>query len=569
MRLKYKIAALIAFAASSAIARAKDHQHEFTIQAVRAETPPVIDAVFDEPAWDTAPKVTGFTNVRDGTPEPTPTFARVLYDDAFLYFALEMMQDPKTIVATVRKYDRFELRIEDYIQVWLDTFHDHRTAYTFLVNPLGTRWDSRDGLYERNVSWDSEWPAAAKILEDRWVVEMAVPIGDMLFIGGENVTWGINFRRQSPQLRNNSHWSYTPGAAISEFGFGPKVVADFGSLTGLDLRNVPINRRPKAETYVSGTFTEPNGGDITNKGSTGLDLTLRLNNNWVSTFTVNPDFGQVEADADTIELLDIERFLPERRPFFNDGAELFASPINIYNSRRITDIDAAAKITGEGGEWSSGILALRGESVNSGEADFLVARYTQHVGERTQLGGIWVSADRDDGYNWVGGPDLRIELSPTLSWTTQYLYTQDKHTDVVVDEEGEEDEVIVREAGHAFQSALEGGKTPFFWELGVLDISENFDPDLGFIPRKNIVGPYIEANFSKEIADGPVRQVEAGVFATYFQNHEGDVVLRDFYGEAGVELANKFDFEISRGEFFRRPFDNRSTRVRVEYNRQD
>ncbi len=551
------------------LAHAEEPGHAFNIPAVRVETPPTIDAAFDEAAWEAAPKVTGFTNTRDGQPEPTPTFARVLYDDDFLYFALEMIQDPKTIVATVRKYDRFELRIEDYIQVWLDTFHDHRTAYTFLVSPLGTRWDSRDGLYDRNVSWDSEWPAAAKILDDRWVVEMAIPIGDMLFTRGENVTWGINFRRQAPQLRNNSHWSFSPGASITEFGFGPKVVADFGTLTGLNLGNVKVNRHPQVETYVSGTFVQPEGGDLSRKGSTGLDLTLRLNSHWVSTFTVNPDFGQVEADADTIELLDVERFLPERRPFFNDGAELFQSPINIYNSRRILDIEEAAKITGEGGTWSTGILALRGESTQSGEADFLVARYTQHVGERTQLGGMWVSADREGGYNWVGGPDLRIELTPSVSWTSQYLYTQDKDTIIVVDDRGFEDEVIVREAGHAFESGIEGGTKPFFWELQFHDISADFDPDLGFITRKDIVGPTLMANYSKELGEGPIREIEAGTFFSYFQNHDGEIVLRDYYGEAGADLANKLDIEFSRGEFFRRPFSNRETRVQISYNRRD
>ncbi len=249
---------------------------------------------------------------------------RVLYDDEFIYLGFECTEpEPGKIQATERKYDR-TLWGDDWVEVQFDTFCDRRNRYVFAVNSLGTRFDARAGVFGWNVSWDCDWQTACFVDEDCWFAEMAIPIGQLHFLRGQNVTWGINFHRGEKGAEEDSTWSYH-----SEDTYSPR---RFGLLCGLDFSNVRLDGKPKTDIYLSGTKRMIGGKD---EISSGVDVSLRLNPQFIGVFTINPDFGQVEADTDTIELRDTERYLPERRLFFREGAELLSTPINVYYSRRI------------------------------------------------------------------------------------------------------------------------------------------------------------------------------------------------------------------------------------------
>jgi hypothetical protein len=301
--------------------------------AVRTDTPPVIDGKLDEECWSQANVATDFTDYRIEQPAKEQTFVRVLYDDENIYIAFECVEpDPNSIVGVERKYDQ-SLHEEDSVTARLDTFHDHRCAYIFAVNTLGTRFDARMGLFDyyEDDTWGCDWSAACTVERDRWFAEMAIPIGNMLFDRKDAATWGLNFYRREKGIQERSYWCYRNSRA--------RYPNEFGHLTNLDLAKVKVNRKPAYETYLSATSDLNNNS---NKLSTGLDMSMRLNSELTSAFTIFPDFGQVEADPDTIELRDTERFLRERRPFFREGNELFDSPLNIYYSRRFMDIDAGA-----------------------------------------------------------------------------------------------------------------------------------------------------------------------------------------------------------------------------------
>ena len=537
------------------------------VKAVRTDTPPVIDGELDDAVWEKAPLLTDFVDTRlDKVALPEhQTFARVLYDDEYIYIGVEMMQDPETIIATVRKYDRFVLRFEDYIQVGFDTFFSRKEAYLFLVSPLGVRWDARDSVFGRNESWDADWEAKTTIKEDRWIAEMRIPIGVMHHNRADDVTWGFNLRRQKRQANVPSHWNYDPGAGVPRRVMGPKFIADFGLLTGLDLANSVVRAAPEFETYVSSTVTREEG-DVDAIFSTGLEMSLRLSPNLISSFTINPDFGQVEADTDTIELRDTERFLPERRTFFNEGAELLRGPVNVYNSRRIIDIELGAKISGNGKRWSMAALDVQGESTRSGQANFLVTRATFDATDDLQLGGTWVSALRGNGYNVVFGPDARLDLTPTTTWTTQFLQEFDKD-DKAIDDLG--NETINRKSEHSFYTELSGGSEPFFWELEFEKITEEFNPDLAFIQRQDVIGPTVELTYREQVESGPVEGYDARVQLRHYENHDGETVLRDRFGMAGVDFRNNVDVRVFFSDNFRRPYDNTNVGVRSDYNRQN
>ena len=165
------------------------------MEAVRTDTPPVIDGKLDDACWSQANVATDFTDYRIEQPAKEQTFVRVLYDDENLYIAFECVEpDPNSIVGVERRYDQ-SLHEEDSVTARFDTFHDHRCAYTFGVNTLGTRYDARVGLfdYREDSTWGCDWSAACTVEKDRWYAEMAIPIANMLFDRKDAVTWGLNF----------------------------------------------------------------------------------------------------------------------------------------------------------------------------------------------------------------------------------------------------------------------------------------------------------------------------------------------------------------------------------------
>jgi hypothetical protein len=583
--MRYLIAAILLPALCAAAEPSQVELEVRTMSAVRTDTPPIIDGDLSDAAWAEAAVADEFIDTILDQPVNLKTVAKVIHDDEFIYVSFECWQDPDTLIASVRKYDRFQLRREDYVQVAFDTFRDKTSAYVFLVSPLGTRWDASDGVYGRNESWDAEWPAAAKILEDRYVVEMAIPVGVMHLNRKEDQTWGINFRRKATEANEYGHWNYNVEAGVPRWVSGPKFIADFGELHDLDLSNAVIQRRPQLETYISMTATEEKNHveEETDYGtrsyydresdfdiSAGLDLSMRLSPHWVATLTLNPDFGQVEADAATIELRDTERFLDERRPFFREGAELFETPINIYHSRRITDINSGAKMTGGGKTWSAGLIAVDGGSAQSDDAYFLVGRYTHRVNADTQLGAMWVSANReDDGYNFVGGLDARVNLSPSTVWTTQLLGSQEKYSTLIYHDDYYVEEETFHMKEHAFSTAIEGGTKPFFWELTYEDISESFDPELGFIPRTDIVGPTLMLEYRQDFDNSFFEERVIEAEFQYYQNHDGQTTLRDFSVEVGVDMRNNIDVFVWHNNDYHAPYDNHTTGIWVAHNLQD
>jgi len=323
-----------------------------SMAVVRTDTPPIIDGKLDDACWSQANVTTDFTDYRLEQPAVEQTFVRVLYDDQNLYIAFECLEpDPNSIVGVERRYDQ-SLSDEDSVVARFDTFHDHRCAYVFGVNTLETRYDARMGLFDSHDddTWGCDWSAACTVEKDRWFAEMAIPIGNMLFERKDAVTWGANFYRREKGVPERSYWSYRNSRA--------RYPPEYGHLTNLDLAKVKVNRKPAFEMYFSATSDLDKSS---NKLSTGLDISMRLNSELTSALTINPDFGQVEADPDTIELRDTERFLRERRPFFREGNELFGSPLNIYYSRRFTDIEAGAKINGQGKTWALGLRRHLGQ----------------------------------------------------------------------------------------------------------------------------------------------------------------------------------------------------------------
>ena len=329
---------------------------------------PRLDGVLDDTAWQRAEFFSDFLQKDpvEGAPPTDRTEVAIIYDDHALYIGARMFsKNPSKIRAQVSRRDNNGN--SDRIIISLDTYCDRRTAYTFVVTAAGVRVDyyhSTDVEYDRDHSYNPVWDADAHINAEGWTAEMRIPFSQLRFASTVEQTWGININRFVPDTNEDLYWVLIPK---NETGWSSK----FGNLTGI--RNVRSSRRIELLPYEtsSATFTsDTHPDDPFNDGSeftsrVGADLKMGLGSNLTLDATINPDFGQVEADPAEVNLTAYETFFDEKRPFFIEGSQLFENiGPEFFYSRRIgapphgvaegdfrdvpdnTTIISAAKLTG-------------------------------------------------------------------------------------------------------------------------------------------------------------------------------------------------------------------------------
>ena len=377
--------ALVLAMASAATAQESHEEHaaggapSLQVRARRAASAITLDGRLTEPAWTDAVPVGGFVQQEPRTGEPSTerTEARVLYDEDGLYVALRAFdQAPDSIVGELARRD--QQVFSDWVAVVIDSYHDRRSASFFAVNPAGVKVDSRiTGDNNADGSWDAVWDAGVARDAEGWTAEFRIPFSQLRYNrmqdGG---VWGINFRRQIARRGEMAFWA--PIEPNSD-----AFVSRFGELHGLPALRPP--QRAEVLPYTVARVTrEPGNRDNPYfrssawDGSVGADLKFAVTPALTLNATINPDFGQVEADPSVVNLSAFETFLSERRPFFVEGADLFRTngPQVLY-SRRIgrapqvglpndalyedapvaATILGAAKLTGRTQSgWSIGLL---------------------------------------------------------------------------------------------------------------------------------------------------------------------------------------------------------------------
>jgi hypothetical protein len=310
------------------------------IQAVRlAGPPPVMDGRLDDEAWQQAPTLTGFAQRQpdEGAAATERTEVRFLYDETTLYIGARMYShDPAAIQAPISRRDQGTQA--ERLLVSLDTYLDRRTAYTFGVTASGVRLDwyhPADRETSTDASFDPVWEARTQIDSLGWTAELRIPFSQLRFSREEEQLWGVNVARVIPSRNEVVYWVLVPQR---ETGWASR----FGELTGIS--GIRSTRRVELMPYVASSATyagTPEPGNPFADGSpynvrAGGDMKMGLGPNLTLEATVNPDFGQVEADPAEVNLSAFETFFPERRPFFREGSQLLRGdgPTYFY-SRRI------------------------------------------------------------------------------------------------------------------------------------------------------------------------------------------------------------------------------------------
>tara|TARA_Y100000588_G_scaffold389585_1_gene492648 strand:- start:58715 stop:61105 length:2391 start_codon:yes stop_codon:yes gene_type:complete len=298
--------------------------------ATRTNTPPTIDGIIDDEVWESATIENGFLQFEPyNLAEPSErTEVRLIYDNSYIYIAVNNYDSkPEKIKGRLSRKDRWMEAFEthsDWLGVAFDSNNDDRTGYWFAVNPLGSRMDvfiSGESIEEFNSSWDVVWNFEVVIHDSGWSVEMQIPTSVFQFDANTNHDWGISFARHIHRLQEEVQW---PGRSKGVSGFVPH----FGILKGMG--NIPSPKKTELLPYVL-----IGNNDESNVSSLGLDMKYGLSAQSSLNMTVNPDFGQVEADPSVLNLTAFETQYDERRPFFIEGGSFFKNRYKLFHSRRI------------------------------------------------------------------------------------------------------------------------------------------------------------------------------------------------------------------------------------------
>lgn len=439
MRRKISIALLLCLATllhtAEALAQASDSDEAgdpvAVARAVRRTGEIRLDGILDEEAWAAAPVASGFIQREpvEGNRAEEDTRVRILYDNNALYVgALLLDSDPDGIVdRLVRRDEEGEF---DYFEVSLDPNLDRRTGYVFRVsaaNVQADRYVFNDT--EQDRAWDAVWESEVRRTPEGWSVEIRIPLSQVRYEShtGEQ-TWGVNFSRR--RLANNERTYFSLESRLQR-----GMVSQFGILQGVEVPGA--SRRLELLPYVlSSAHQGPSDvGDPFFSGSeasarVGVEVSYGIGANFTLDATINPDFGQVEADPAVINLSAFETFLRERRPFFVKDARTFDFGLSgmqntLFYSRRLgrspqggapvgadfSDRPAAATILGAAklsGRTSSGlsigVLAAVTQE-ESGQAFFASNGTTESfIAEpQTQYGVLSLQQDLNNGASQIGG----------------------------------------------------------------------------------------------------------------------------------------------------------------------
>jgi hypothetical protein len=307
---------------------------------------PVINGILDEEVWKTGTWIDDFTQNQPycGRAASQRTEFCVLFDENNLYVAIKAYDtNPDSIVNRLTRRDQAD---GDLVGIFLDSFHDQRTAFLFGVSSSGVKYDqiftNDDG--NGDSSWDPNWWVKTSINKDGWVAEMKIPFSQVRFDKNSGDVWGLEVGRNLYRKNETDFWQHIPKDA-------PGFVHMFGELSGLEqikprkIFDVTPYAVARTETFQSDPENPFRASGKNSRLNGGIDAKIGVTNNMTMDLTINPDFGQVEADPSEVNLSAYETFFSEKRPFFIEGQNItsFALGIgdggigndNLFYSRRI------------------------------------------------------------------------------------------------------------------------------------------------------------------------------------------------------------------------------------------
>lgn len=474
-------------------------------------------------------KAEGFTQAdpKDGEPSTQRTQAYLGYDSKNLYVVFLCFEtDPHKIRAHMTR--REGALDDDFVEITLDTFKDHRHGFLFSSNPLGVQHDAlwTEGLGP-DFSFDTIWSNEARLTDKGWMALFSIPFRSLRFSSSDLQDWGITLHRVIQHENERSFWPYVSSKINGRLIQAATVKGMEGISPGRNVQFVPygIGRSYRALDTTRGPIPSFVGERLA--GQMGIDTKVVYKDRFVIDTTIHPDFSQVESDEPQVTVNQrFEVFFPEKRPFFLENASYFRTPIDLSFSRRIADPQYGVRLTGKQGKYSIGTLfaddaspgkaVARSDPANGSKAYFGIVRVNRDFGEQNSIGVIYADREYLQSSNRVGGIDARFKSKTNWFWKFQAVESSTHNADGSYS------------AGPAWfqQFGMDGRK--FFFNAAYNGNAEGFVTHTGYFRRPGIhrITASIGYNFRPEgkvlTSHGP------SLFVNELLDHQGTRLLYIF-----------------------------------------
>ena len=327
---------------------------------------PRIDGLLNDSIWSLGEWQGDFTQQQPvgGDPGTEKTCVKVLYDRSNLFVSIICQDKEPELIRDI--FDRRDALNGDMAGIAIDSYLDKRTAFEFNLSAAGQKMDLKHlGDYQWDFNWNGIWDGATSKNDSGWIAEMRIPFSQLRYSNQEKHVWGMHVWRWISRKAEEDQWQYIPREA-------PAMVYLFGELEGVE--KIRGSRQVEFLPYASLALKTPDspGGSGPFRPNAGIDAKVGISSDYTLDLSINPDFGQVEADPSVLNLTSFETFYEEKRPFFLEGNDIFDFELEgdiPYYSRRIgsapsfpgtydsrdiselpdhTTILGAAKLTGKG-----------------------------------------------------------------------------------------------------------------------------------------------------------------------------------------------------------------------------
>jgi len=414
---------------------------QLDVHIPRFEAQVKIDGVLDEPVWNRAAMLTGFSQYRpvDGRPAEDSTAVLVWYAPDAIYFGIRAFERHGAVVRATLA-DRDNIDSDDNVAILLDTYLDHRRATMFAVNPLGVQQDgvwsdgvaagaaggpSAGGRFDATIDLNPDYvyESRGRVTDRGYEVEVRIPFKSLRYQSGDPQDWGIQIVRAVQHSGYEETWTPAVRASAS-------FLIQAGRLVGLTAlrRGLVLDLTPEFTTKVDGAPTTP-GYDYRGTPELAGNVRWGVTQNLGATATAHPDFSQVEADIGQVTLNQrFALFYPEKRPFFLEGLEQFDTPNSLIYTRRIAQPVFGAKLAGKVGGLGVAYLGAvdnSDQSATGAHPIYNMLRLRRDLGPTSTLGMAYTDRIDGDDYNRVLGVDAHVvwrkvwfsEVQVAGSWT--------------------------------------------------------------------------------------------------------------------------------------------------------
>ena len=555
---------------------ARDAAGRVTVRAVRLPEGLTIDGALDEEAYETVPAFSDFiqTEPQMGEPASEKTDGWVFFDDTNIYVVArcwDSAPESEWVVNEMRR-DNTTITQNQQVAFLLDTFYDRRNAVIFNINPIGGRMDGQiTNESTFNGDWNPVWDIKTGRFAGGWTFEAAIPFKSLRYRPGRSQVWGFQMHRN---IRRKNELVFLTRFEQVRTIRAVMLVSRSASLVGLE---VPEGGRLlEIKPYLIGdvssdVYTSPIVSNVFG-GNVGLDVVkYGVTQNLTADFTVNPDFAQVEADEQQVNLTRFSLFFPEKREFFLENQGVFAfggggtrggglTPILFY-SRQIglsqgqeVPIAGGGRLTGRVGAFNLGVLNIQaGNNPEAGAVatNFSVVRLKRDVLRRSSIGALFTQrsvSTQGPGSNETYGLDGTFAFFDNLTTNTYWAQTTTPG---------------LREDDISYRAQFDYAGDRYGVQVERLVVGDDFNPEVGFLRRDDFERSFGSFRFSPRLLSSTaIRKLSWEGRVDYISDRVSVLETREVQGQFGIEFENsdRFTATYTRSyEFLEQPFPIAST----------